>query len=257
MKITVLSENTSKAGFLCEHGLSLLIELENEKILFDFGASDLFYKNATALGVDLSDVDFAFLSHGHNDHGGGAMKFFEVNREAPLYVRVGAFDSFCNASDKDLSLDMRILDTSRVIFTKNGQKISPSSSVIYFDEAQRTHPLLTFGLQKSVNGKKSSDDFEHEEYLLIEENGKRVLLSGCSHKGIYDIAKQVKPTHIVGGFHTSKIDEEGALEKIASSLNTLKTEYYTCHCTGTRQYEILNSHSSKIKYISAGDVIEI
>lgn len=257
MKITVLSENTSKVGFLCEHGLSLLIELENEKILFDFGASDLFYKNATALGVDLSDVDFAFLSHGHNDHGGGAMKFFEVNREAPLYVRVGAFDSFCNASDKDLSLDMRILDTSRVIFTKNGQKISPSSSVIYFDEAKRTHPLLTFGLQKSVNGKKSSDDFEHEEYLLIEENGKRVLLSGCSHKGIYDIAKQVKPTHIVGGFHTSKIDDEASLTELAKALDSLGIKYYTCHCTGTRQYEILNSHSSKIKYISAGDVIEI
>lgn len=27
------------------------------------------------------------------------------------------------------------------------------------------------------------DDFRHEQYLLIEENGRRILISGCSHKG--------------------------------------------------------------------------
>ena len=46
MKVTVLSENTSKSGLPTEHGLSLYIETEKHRILFDFGASDLFIRNA-------------------------------------------------------------------------------------------------------------------------------------------------------------------------------------------------------------------
>ena len=28
-----------------------------------------------------------------------------------------------------------------------------------------------------------AEDFRHEQYLLIEQAGKRVLISGCFHKG--------------------------------------------------------------------------
>ena len=55
MKVTVLSDNTSKSGLATEHGLSLYIETNKHRILFDFGASDLFVKNAERLGIDLTD----------------------------------------------------------------------------------------------------------------------------------------------------------------------------------------------------------
>ena len=65
MKITALLENkTNREDMLTEHGLSLYIETEKHKILFDMGQSDLFAKNAAALGIDLSSVDIAVLSHG-------------------------------------------------------------------------------------------------------------------------------------------------------------------------------------------------
>ena len=52
--------------------------------MFDTGQSELFSKNAEALGIDLGGVDIAVLSHGHYDHGGGLAKFLELNKTAPV-----------------------------------------------------------------------------------------------------------------------------------------------------------------------------
>ena len=78
MKVIVLSENTTNDPRLgAEHGLSLYIEACGKKILFDTGQGDLFAENAKTLGVDLAAVDFAVISHGHYDHGGGIRRFLQ------------------------------------------------------------------------------------------------------------------------------------------------------------------------------------
>ena len=76
MKWIVLSDNRSSDSRLStEHGLSILLRTEQHKILLDTGASDLFIRNAELLGIDLSDVDYVFISHGHSDHAGGLRYF--------------------------------------------------------------------------------------------------------------------------------------------------------------------------------------
>ena len=83
MKIYCLIENTkSSEKFECEHGLSFFIDTGLHKILFDMGGSDAYIKNAEMLGIDLKTVDFAILSHGHFDHGGGLEAFLEINKTA-------------------------------------------------------------------------------------------------------------------------------------------------------------------------------
>ena len=87
LKWTVLSDNRSDDSRLStEHGLSILLQTTNEreqcdaciniaergcvrrsqterhKILLDTGASDVFIRNAEQLGIDLSDVDYVFIS---------------------------------------------------------------------------------------------------------------------------------------------------------------------------------------------------
>ena len=87
MKWTVLSDNRSNDCRLStEHGLSILLETEQHKILLDTGASDAFIKNAEQLGVDLSDVDYVFISHGHSDHAGGLRHLLEHNQKAQIIV---------------------------------------------------------------------------------------------------------------------------------------------------------------------------
>ena len=102
LKWTVLSDNRSDYSRLStEHGLSIILQTTNEreqcdaciniaerggvrrsqtvrhKILLDTGASDVFIRNAEQLGIDLSDVDYVFISHGHSDHAGGLRYFLE------------------------------------------------------------------------------------------------------------------------------------------------------------------------------------
>ena len=63
MKITVLVDNTTKHKDLeSAHGLSLYIEVEHHKILFDLGPDRTFLDNAQKLGIDTSDIDTEFLS---------------------------------------------------------------------------------------------------------------------------------------------------------------------------------------------------
>ena len=63
MKITILNENvTYKRGLLCEHGLSLLIEQEGKRWLFDTGQTEVFIRNAKRLGVSLKNLDGIILS---------------------------------------------------------------------------------------------------------------------------------------------------------------------------------------------------
>ena len=64
MQITVLTENNARIDnyLLAEPALSLLIEFDDKKILFDTGYSDVFLKNANALNINLNDItDIVFI----------------------------------------------------------------------------------------------------------------------------------------------------------------------------------------------------
>ncbi|MFR6393935.1 MAG: MBL fold metallo-hydrolase [Oscillospiraceae bacterium] len=66
--------------------MCIYIEYGERKLLLDTGASELFAENAEKLGLDLSAVDAAVLSHAHYDHGNGMEAFFRRNDHAPFYV---------------------------------------------------------------------------------------------------------------------------------------------------------------------------
>ena len=86
-RIIILSDNRTDNPLLeTEHGLSVYLEYNGRKYLLDTGASDLFMRNAEKLGVDLSEVDYCLISHGHNDHIGGLPAFLEVNHKAKVIL---------------------------------------------------------------------------------------------------------------------------------------------------------------------------
>lgn len=258
MKIISLLENTtSKSDMEIEHGLSLFIEADGLKILFDMGQSDLFYKNAKKLGVDLSIVDFAILSHGHYDHGGGISKFLEINSHAPIYIHKSAFCEHYNGTQKYIGLDCQLVGNERFIFTENEYKIKDGITLFSCNERERKYKAAKNTLLKKQGECFVADDFLDEQYLLIEKENKRVLISGCSHKGILNITDWFLPDTLVGGFHLSKLDFGVELDEIAKKLSTYKTEFYTCHCTGEGQYEFLKSHMKNLSYIRTGEEITI
>ncbi len=254
MKVVTLMENTACREELCsEHGLSLYIETENHKILFDAGQSAAFAENAEMLGVDLKSVDFAVLSHGHYDHGGGLGKFLVINAQAPVYVSSHAFEPHYSLNGY-IGLEPALEGSSRIIAVSENFKLAEGVILYRMDSA----PMDTAGLMMEEDGIRKPDDFRHEQYLLLEDQGKRILISGCSHKGILQIMDAFKPDILVGGFHFMKIEDEDFLKTAAEKLLASKTVYYTGHCTGQKQYDFLKSiMGESLHYIAAGSIVEM
>lgn len=127
IRIVALLENTTVSSQLkCKHGLSLYAETDAHKILFDMGPNDLFLQNAEALGVDIVDIDFAVISHGHVDHCGGLKCFLEKNQKAKIYLRPQAMEAHyvkVFGIPFYAGMDRALLPTDRFVFTRDVHEI--------------------------------------------------------------------------------------------------------------------------------------
>ncbi len=266
MKVTMLMENTAcQEDFVAEHGLSIYIETKKHKILFDTGQTDQFITNAKKLGIDLSMVDIAVISHGHYDHGGGLESFFAINDRASVYISTDAFAPYYSASGREIGLDPMLQTKDRFIFVEDDLIIDEELELRSAKHMPTSYSIESYGMQMLQNGEMLPDDFRHEQYLLIHQQEQLVLISGCSHKGILNIMHWIKPKHpdvMVGGFHFMELDpnseEHFALDTAALVLANYNTHYYTCHCTGLEQYQYLKqTMGDKLRYLSAGEEVMI
>lgn len=84
MKIHVLVDNNTLIDryFQAEPGVSFYIEDENINILFDAGYSDVFIKNAMKMQLNLHNIDYVIVSHGHIDHTWGLVPLMRLQTEA-------------------------------------------------------------------------------------------------------------------------------------------------------------------------------
>jgi 7,8-dihydropterin-6-yl-methyl-4-(beta-D-ribofuranosyl)aminobenzene 5'-phosphate synthase len=274
MIVKVLSENTTSSENLgSEHGLSLYIETETHKILFDTGASGLFAENAGKLGVDLTMVDLAVISHGHYDHGGGLKKFLDINKKAKIYLHQKAFEPhYANrpgGKKAYIGLDESLLPNERFVFCGDRYTIDDELELFSGVAAQRLVPSGNTDLFKKDRDAFVQDDFAHEQNLIISKSGKTLLIAGCAHNGIINIIDQFKaekgclPDYVIGGFHlynhgTKKSEDPSVVDEIGKSLLETHAQYYTCHCTGIESYTRLKSvMGENIDYISTGDQLTI
>ena len=105
------------------------------------------------------------------------------------------------------------------------------------------------------DGRLIPEDFRHEQYLLVEENGRRILFSGCSHRGVVNLTRRFRPDVLIGGFHFFRLPLDTALAASAAALDAWPATYYTCHCTGEAQYAFLKERMKNLHYLSTGDVV--
>lgn len=241
MKIAVLAENTAGSErFQAEHGLSLYIETERHKILFDMGQTDAFARNAETMGVDLSQVDFAVLSHGHYDHGGGLEHFLRLNTKAPVYIHETAFGDYYNAAGKYIGLPKSLMQSPRLVRCSGMKQLC--QGIRLFDCNDQNWKFDAYGLARKVEDQLVLDDFCHEQYLEITEGNVRYLFTGCAHKGIRNIATHFTPDYLIGGFHLNKEQDCQVLSHIAQTLKNGEISCITGHCTGEMQYATLLYH---------------
>ncbi len=254
MKLITLMENTALPGLAAEHGLSLYLEAAGKKILFDAGQSGAFGDNAEKLGVDLGAIDLAILSHGHYDHGNGLLRFREINPRVPIYLSTKAFETHRNAQGKDIGLAEALSRDPHLIFVGESLEIAPGLTIESCTDRICRYPLDTGSM--TANGR--PETFDHEICLLAEEGEKRILISGCSHKGVGNLLHWFFPDIFVGGFHFMKIREEARLEAAARLLASYDASYYTGHCTGEAQFAFLKARlGERLREIPAGSVFDL
>ncbi len=246
MKITNLIEDTEGVcDCLYEHGLSFYIETAKHKLLLDTGATDAFLRNAGKKGIDLTAVDTVIISHGHYDHAGGLLAFTKINPHAKVYIHknaVGEFYNLKNGGSKYIGMDQAIAALPQVVFLEGDLKIDETLSLFTGVKGRKLWPRGNEVLKKKQSNTLVQDEFDHEQYLVVTEGARRVLLSGCAHNGILNILDAYRtrfggePTHVVSGFHTTRpvysSEDNDILEDTARALAATNTVYYSGHCTG-------------------------
>ena len=273
MKLIVLSENTSVSESLeSEHGLSVDIETAGHHILFDTGAGCIFKSNAEKLGVNLATVDRLVISHGHYDHGGGLRTFLEVNSHAKIYLHKQAFEAHYSKRAEgvaDIGLDETLLPNERFVFCGDQAVIDENIEVFSRVKAKRLFPSCNAMLLMKRGDEFVPDDFAHEQNLVIQQDGKTMLIAGCAHKGIVNIVDACKdrlgqyPDYFVGGFHLTgqrgnQSETPDVVDAIGEYLASMPARYYTCHCTGKENLQRLKRIlGERIQPLSTGDRISI
>ena len=275
-----ITEEQKNIGLGTEHGLSFYVETEEHRFLFDVGMSDLYRANAKKLGVSVADAELLVLSHGHYDHGGGLEDFLDNTKSTvSVYLKAEVFgDYFSHRTTglKYIGLDKALKEKyeARIVNTGDFYRVNEEVSIFSVprdsDAYKEKFPMANTVLKKkSVAGEYVADDFLHEQNLVVEAEGKLVLMSACSHCGIVNIMEQFeriygrRPDVVIGGLHltnpqTKECEPEDRIERLAAYLLQGNTRYYIGHCTGDAAIKYLKSKlEDRIERISTGTILEI
>ncbi len=249
MKIVVLMEDTC-GNPLCEyeHGLSVYVETEKHKILVDTGAGEKTLANARRLGIDLSLVDTAVLSHGHYDHSGGLPAFRSINPDAVIYMQKTALGDYYHG-ERYIGIDKRIGQLPNIRLLDGDFRIDGELSVFTGITGRRFWPESNLSLSVQLEGQRLQDEFGHEQCLVVQGE-KNLLVSGCAHNGILNILDRYRdkyggcPDAVISGFHMMKKTDYSEREteiicRTAEELKKTRAVFYTGHCTGTKAMELM------------------
>lgn len=255
-----------KQGTTLDWGYSALVRYNGKTILFDSGNNTaIFEHNVKALGVDLTKVDFAILSHYHADHFSGFDYLLKVNPRVKIYLpdepELGApVDfKFFNGSREDL----KGMAPEEMYF--EGGK----DSIVYlasgsFPHANRefvkTNREIASGIYIIATHAPMMGNFdayppnsqEHPELnglpelsLALKTEQGTVIVTGCSHTKVEEIIRITKQyvgqniDLVAGGYHLFPYDRKyivGLAETMKIDLGVRRVA--PAHCTGNLAFKI-------------------
>lgn len=258
MIISVLMENTAlNEGFHAEHGLSLWLETGKHRILFDFGQTNAFLANAQRMHIDVTEADYAILSHGHYDHSGGGEAFLALQSRVPILAHPLSTGLYYHG-EKYIGLSETLKNHPRLQKTGDVFPLQDAMTLLSCRGEKALFPAFGGELSMEQEGIRQNDPFLHEQYLVCQENHRRIVVSGCSHKGIANIVHWLKPDVLIGGFHLSKVTDTQTLLSIGHALKESACTFYTGHCTGQQSGKLLKTVlGDRLHFLHAGSRIEI
>jgi len=242
MKLTVLTDNNTLIDlyYLGEPAVSYYIEDDDFRCLFDVGYSDVYVKNARALGLDLTHLNAVVISHGHNDHTGGLAFFPQAKVKCRLIAHPGAFEPK-RAGGLDISSPLTLKTLKeRFAVTLSAKPIELTKHLVFLGEIPRTN---NFENQKPIGEKLltstwQADYVQDDSALVYKSKNGLCIITGCSHAGICNIVEYAKKVTgdnrvhaVIGGFHLFDAASAQMQQTIAYFKQYPKLQLYPCHCT--------------------------
>ena len=232
-EITVLAENTAREGLAAEHGLSFWIRYGGHAFLLDAGSTAVFAENADRLGISVGEAEFAVLSHGHYDHGGGLEEWFRRNSGGKVYARKDAFGDYYSLTSgrpRRIGLpDPVRACADRFCFLAEDCQLFPGVWALGHGDAPLEERAvrekmylhledagempsgperLPAAVYEEAGERFLPDSFAHEQCLVLQTPEGLVILSSCSHGGIDQTVREVMDRFpgmpiraVLGGFH--------------------------------------------------------
>ena len=268
LRITTLVENTAGEhhALINEHGISFYIEKDGHRLLFDTGQSDAFLRNAMQMRIDLSDLEYVVISHGHYDHSGGFRHIASPSSSFRLRVgrgffdekyalRKGAYDFLGNNFDETFLTENRI---SWAYSTRKVEEILPGVFILscfsrFHDDEKVNSRFLIRKDDMFVQ-----DNFDDEILLAVETSRGLAVLLGCSHPGMRNMLDTVKkrlgkPIYaVLGGTHLVE-SKGGSLDRSLEYLDDPETCIVgVSHCTGEEAMSFLKETNKRFLHNITG-----
>ncbi|OQY35339.1 MAG: hypothetical protein B6241_02280 [Spirochaetaceae bacterium 4572_59] len=273
VQITTLIENTKgeHLALINEHGISFYIEKDGHKLLFDTGQSANFIRNAQEMRIDLSDLEYVVLSHGHYDHSGGLKSLTEHAKNFSLVLGTGFFQekyAYRNNSYEFLgnNFDEKFLKEKGIPYRFVSESLNEIMPGVYVvTRFNRTHKDEVINPRFKIRqaGGFKPDLFEDEVLIALDTPRGVVVILGCSHPGMRNMIDTVKsllnkPVYaVLGGTHLVEANKETQ----AVSLNYLGKDELkivgVSHCTGPQAMSQLNEFNKNYYHNRTGSSIII
>ncbi len=247
IRITTLSENTAGLpGLLAEWGLSILVETDDLKILFDTGASISVPHNASILGLDLSTIDNIVLSHGHYDHTGGLKEVLKhVGKPVEIIAHPDIWAKKYRRGDGKhyigIPFSKMDLQDHGASFTLSRKPVWITDNIVTTGEIPMTEAFESLDSNMSVleDAVFNQDKLLDDRALIIKTSEGLAVILGCAHRGAINTLRHaqeitgVELIHtVIGGTHLINASEERVL-RTAIALQEMGVQRVgVSHCTG-------------------------
>lgn len=273
VRITLLVDHQSVHPDLeTEHGLSFLVEADDDVLLFDAGASDAAFRNAERLGTPWRRITRIVLSHGHRDHTGGLGAFLRALPEAHVYLHPRAMGPKYSLHPGQPPRLLSMPDEIHLLLQARMEQLHWSTAPMRLGEGiglsgpiPRRHPeeVVSGPFYLDQEGREA-DPLEDDQALWFPTDQGLVVVLGCAHAGVANTLDHIRAVTgeasvraVIGGLHLSAAPEL----RIQSTFSALREagirRIAPAHCTGRAATALIQeAYGDMGRPLQAGEGLE-